>query len=228
MIITCGGIKGGSGKTTVSSNIAVMLAIHGFQVLYVDADQQQTAVDFSAVREEAGVEPKITTIALNHTAVRSEVGKMQGHYDHVVIDTGGRDTSSQRAAMAISDILLVPYVPGSFDIWTAEKLDELVAEALDFNGNLAAYSFLNRADHQGSDNADAAEMLSTMTSVKFWPEVRLGARKAFRAAGGKGLSVIEWKGDNRKGDEKAEAEMKALFGAVLAAGGLPVSTTEAA
>lgn len=227
MIITCGGIKGGSGKTTVSSNIAVMLALRGFQVLYVDADEQQTALDFSMARESLGVEPKITTVALHDTAVRSEVRKMQDRYDHVVIDTGGRDTTSQRAALTISDILLAPFVPGSFDIWTAEKLDKLVAECGAVNERLAAYSFLNRADHQGSDNADAAEILSEMTNVTFWPEIRLGVRKAFRTAGGKGLAVIEWKGENRKGDEKAETEVKALFSAVLTAGGLPVETTEA-
>jgi len=211
MILTVGGIKGGSGKTSVATGVAVMLARLGRQVLLVDADEQQTSMDFSMMREAAGVEPMITTVALHDTAVRTEVRKMLDRYDDIVIDTGGRDTTSQRAALTISDFLLVPFVPGSFDVWTCEKVDKLVGECAAINEGLHAFSFLNRADHQGADNSESAEILSEMEHVTFWDDVRLGVRKAFRSAGGKGLAVCEWKGENRKGDSKAEEEFQVLF-----------------
>lgn len=43
MIITVGGIKGGSGKTTVATNLAVIRANDGRDVLLIDADDQETA-----------------------------------------------------------------------------------------------------------------------------------------------------------------------------------------
>ena len=50
MIYTIGGIKGGSGKTTIAVSMAVLLAQIGRNVLLVDADVQATATEFSRWR----------------------------------------------------------------------------------------------------------------------------------------------------------------------------------
>jgi chromosome partitioning protein len=47
MIFTTGGIKGGSGKTTIATNLAVHLSNKGRDVLFVDADDQGSAHEFS-------------------------------------------------------------------------------------------------------------------------------------------------------------------------------------
>ncbi len=47
MIIVIGGIKGGSGKTTVATNLAVMRSGKGNDVLLIDADDQETSTDFT-------------------------------------------------------------------------------------------------------------------------------------------------------------------------------------
>ena len=49
MIYMIGGIKGGSGKTTVATNLTVWLSSQGRDVLLVDADDQETATDFHCV-----------------------------------------------------------------------------------------------------------------------------------------------------------------------------------
>uniref|UniRef100_UPI000AAF08BD ParA family protein n=1 Tax=Phormidesmis priestleyi TaxID=268141 RepID=UPI000AAF08BD len=56
MILVCGGIKGGVGKSTVATNMTVMRANQGMDVLLVDADDQGTASDFTAVRNETLIE----------------------------------------------------------------------------------------------------------------------------------------------------------------------------
>lgn len=206
MIIVIGGIKGGSGKTTVATNLAVMRSGEGKDVLLVDADDQETATDFTILRNEilengAGY----TNIKLTGAAVRTETLRLKDKYQDIIIDTGGRDTSSQRAALTVADILLVPFVPRSFDVWTIEKVSKLVSEMKTVNQELKACMFLNRADPRGQDNHDTAEVLKENDALTFL-DTPLGARKAFSNAAAEGLGVLELKPP----DPKAVAEMQKL------------------
>ncbi|MCH8314039.1 MAG: AAA family ATPase, partial [Nitrospinae bacterium] len=50
-IIVAGGTKGGGSKTTVATNLACMAASLGYRVLLVDADDQESAWTFAAIRK---------------------------------------------------------------------------------------------------------------------------------------------------------------------------------
>ena len=207
MIVVCGGIKGGSGKTTVATNLAVMRANAGRDVLLVDADDQESAADFTVLRNDtrpggAGY----TSIKLSGAAVRTETARLHTKYEDIIIDTGGRDTTSQRAALSVADVLLVPFVPRSFDVWTLEKVAGLVSEMRAVNQDLRAHLFLNRADPRGQDNNEAAELLRENDVLTFI-ETPLGTRKAFANAAARGLGVTELK----PADPKASDEILTLF-----------------
>jgi chromosome partitioning protein len=207
MIVTIGGIKGGSGKTTIATNLAVISAIRGEDVLLIDADDQETSSDFTILRNEQHPnKPSYTSIKLNGAAVRTETARLADKYETIIIDTGGRDTSSQRAALSISDILLVPFVPRSFDIWTLEKVGGLVEEMRTINSNLAAYTFINRADPRGNDNEEASEVIKETPNLDYI-SCTIGMRKAFGNAAASGLSVIEVKPN----DIKAKNEIITLY-----------------
>ena len=108
MIITVGGIKGGSGKSTVATNLVVLRSLEGRDVLLVDADTQTTSSDFSLQRNnKTDGNAGFTCIKLAGQAVRTETLRLADKYQDIIIDTGGRDTTSQRAALAVSDVLLV-------------------------------------------------------------------------------------------------------------------------
>ena len=110
MIICDRGIrKGGSGNTTVATNLACIAAGEGGDVLLIDADDQETSADFTAARKEDHPGAALFTCTkLTGKAVHTEVLELAKKYNHVIIDVGGRDTTSQRAALAIADVLLVP------------------------------------------------------------------------------------------------------------------------
>lgn len=206
MIIVVGGIKGGSGKTTVATNLAVLCA-QAHDVLLVDADDQETATDFTILRNETLPEGAgYTSIKLTGPAVRTEIQRLTPKYDTIIIDTGGRDTTSQRAALSVAHLLLVPFVPRSFDLWTLEKVATLVDEMRAANPHLKAFVFINRADPRGTDNEDSATALKEARGLAFM-ETPLGTRKAYSNAAAQGRAVTELKPP----DPKAVEEILTLY-----------------
>ena len=176
-------------------------------MLLVDADDQETATDFTQLRnEKLDGKAEYTSIKLTGAALRMQVQRLADKYDDILIDTGGRDTTSQRAALTVADLLLIPFVPRSFDIWTIERVAALVSEMTPANPNLRALSFINRADARGQDNNDAAEVLKETAGIRFI-EIVIGARKAFGNAAADGLAVTELK----TSDPKAIDEIMMLY-----------------
>ncbi|WP_020602708.1 AAA family ATPase [Spirosoma spitsbergense] len=208
MIFTVGGIKGGTGKTTISTNLAVWLSQRGADVLLVDADEQESASDFTAWREETRKgQLGYTLVQLNGPTVRRQIEQLRPKYDHIVIDTGGRDTASQRAALFVSDVYLIPFAPRSYEIWTLSKVQALLSEIQGSRSvPLQVYSFLNKADTRGADNNEATEVLRDNEELNFVDHPIIN-RKAFATAASKGLSVFEM----IPTDDKAVVEVEALF-----------------
>ncbi|MBM0745522.1 AAA family ATPase (plasmid) [Phormidium sp. CLA17] len=213
MIVVCGGIKGGGGKTTLATNLAVMRALAGYDVLLVDADEQDSASDFTVLRNQI-FEPNggagYTAIKLRGQAVRSEVARMASKYDDVVIDAGGRDNTGHRAALLVANLYLVPLFPGSFDAWTLDSVAKLIDEASAFNDQLKSICFINRADAQGGDNEEAAQVARETEGLIFL-EQPIGTRKAFRRSASEGKAVVEY----RPKDTKAIDEITRLYRSVF-------------
>ncbi len=212
MILTIGNIKGGVGKTTLAVNLVIARAADARDVLLVDGDEQRTALTFTDLRTELLGAPGYTAVALGGAAIRTQVRQLAPKYDEVVIDVGGRNTGSLRAALTVSDILLIPMQPRSFDLWAIDQMIELVNEARELNPALRALLVINAADAQGTDNQEAAAALQDTPGMNVLP-IKIGRRKAFPNAAAVGRSVIEQGKDK---DGKAVAELLALVQSVYA------------
>lgn len=206
MIVVIGGIKGGSGKTTIATNLTVLRSLEGKKVLLVDADEQKSASNWSLQREITGYQTPWVTIQLAGSAVRSQIQKMAKDYDDIIIDVGGRDTTSQRSSLTVADTYIVPFQPRSLDIWTLPDLRNLISEISSINENLNSYALINRGDALGGDNQGAIEILKDCPYLTCLPMI-IGQRKAFANAATDGLGVIEMKNQ----DKKAIAEMQTLY-----------------
>ncbi len=186
-----------------------MRSLKGNKVLLVDGDEQGTAGDWTDHRIGLGIETPWTTIRLKSSAVRTEVIKLANNYDDIIIDCGGRDTASLRAALTVADVFLVPFQPKSFDIWTVSKVTELLEEVKLINPKLKSFCFINCGGTRGSDNDDAMNILSKAESLRLLPVV-IANRKAFSNATAEGMGIVE-----TKGDAKAVSELKALHDAIF-------------
>jgi chromosome partitioning protein len=190
MILSVGHMKGGVGKTLLAANIATVLAQRGRDVLLIDGDEQGSAATFAQIRAELPQKAEFATIQLQGAAIRQQMKQLREKYNEIVIDVGGRDTGSLRAALTIADVILIPFQPRSVDLWAGAQIGVLVAEARHVNESLRACSILNMADSQGHDNEEAFDALKTMEGVEPLP-LAVVRRKAFPNAFSNGLSVVE-------------------------------------
>ena len=206
MILTIANTKGGVGKTTLAIQLAVNRALSGSDVWLIDGDRQGTAAVAIAARAESGKTPGLGCASYSDGAqLRAQVKQQAAKWDDIIIDVGGRDSSALRAALILTDVLLVPFAPRSFDVWALDDMAALVDEAHSVRDGLRVYAMLNLADpgERSTDNADAAAAVADVAQFQYLA-APIRRRKAFSNASGAGLSVME----STPRDRKAIAEIE--------------------
>lgn len=218
MILVVGGIKGGVGKSTIADNLAVLAARAGQDTLLVDLDAQETSMTWAAARaDNPAATAALTTIALTGKQVRAELLRLRDKFAVVIVDAGARDSVSQRAALSVAQMALLPFPPRGPDLWTLEAVAGTVAEVRTINPDLRAVAFVNRADPVGADNDEAEDAFrahtdhieaATATDNQGQAStIRVGNRKGIAAAHLAGLAAVE----AARPDGKAVAELDALY-----------------
>ena len=151
----------------------------------VDGDRQGSTQMAVAIRAEAGRKPGLACVQYHDGAVlRAQVQRRP--IRRVVIDAGGRDSTALRAALYLSDLLIVPFLPRSVDVWALADIAGLVDEANGVRDGLRAYAVLNAADPgTSSDNTEAAAALSDFPQLTLL-DAPIRRRKAFANALGFG------------------------------------------
>ena len=205
MITVIGSLKGGSGKSTVTFNLAVWLEMAEAEVLVIDADPQATLSDVSEVRTEEGYEP-----FLNIKSASALSRKKLAGYDEVLIDVGTSDIESMKLALALADRVVIPVPPSQADIWSTQRFLNFLDEAVD-GERPELFAFINRADthHAIRESDEAAAALVSLPDVRFVKH-RLCQRTVFRRSFSEGLAVYEL--DPRgKGSKEFYALTAALY-----------------
>jgi chromosome partitioning protein len=207
MILTIGNIKGGVGKTTLAVNLAIALSRLKHDVMLVDGDTQASALAFSSLRKknfkDAGIDNlDYTACALHGADIRDQAKSLARKYSDVIIDASGTDSGSLRAGLVISQIVIVPIKPRTFDFWATEQTFDLIKDARVINKALRAVALINEADAQGKDNQLTLEKLQKHTGIEIAPML-IGKRKAFPDAATAGRAVFEWR-DAKANDEFQE------------------------
>jgi len=215
MIVLIGGEKGGTGKTTIATNLAAMRARDGKDVLLVDTDRQSSALYWAEKRGESGHEPRISCVQVFGKGLQSELVALSGRYGDVIVDAGGRDSVELRAALVTATKAFIPIQASQFDVWTLDRAEELVSTAKGFNPAVEAFVVLNRAstNPQVSEIEDARELLQDFKALRLAGSV-VRDRISFRKSAREGVSVAELV----PADVKAVGEMAALYAEVFGHG----------
>ena len=186
MITVIANLKGGTGKSTVTYNLAVWLASNNRSTAVIDLDPQRTLTDTAALRMEDKIEP----------AIRVETGSFSDvtfpeDADEIIIDVGTADLESFKLAIMIADRILVPVTPSQADIWSTQRFIRFLNK--NTHGNPPeTITFLNRVDTSKADPApeQAAAALSALPVARLIPQ-RLSARAVFRDSFSESLAVFE-------------------------------------
>jgi chromosome partitioning protein len=109
--------KGGSGKSTIASSLAVAAAEAGEKVIVVDMDPQASLTRWSRARKDTNI--GVTAIAPGKLPSALSAMEKAG-ITLVVLDTPGTDSIASASAMKVADLCVIPARPNAFDLWASE------------------------------------------------------------------------------------------------------------
>src|SRR5688572_7669451 len=160
-VITVTNQKGGSGKTTISMQLAGALARRGNKVLVVDADPQGTATRWAATAEDDRPFPaSVVGLSAASAKVHREVRKFIDDYQYIIIDCPpAADSPVPQSALLISDLALVPIIPSPLDMWAAVGIRKVIENISEINQELQARLVINQCQPNTSLAKEALEVL---------------------------------------------------------------------
>ena len=119
--------KGGSGKTTIASHLAVAAERGGHgPTVVIDTDPQQTLATWWEAREAEA--PALAPVSLSELPEKLE-GLAQLGFAYCFIDTPPALTEQNRQILRLADLILIPARPSPNDLWSLGATLDLVKQA---------------------------------------------------------------------------------------------------
>jgi chromosome partitioning protein len=134
MILVVGSNKGGSGKTTLATNLAVALSQRHLKVCLVDADPQGSATYWSGVRDRSNTSSIGTMMRRGDLTTPLRVLDQQ--HQIVIVDVPGRNSQELLSAATVADVLVAPHACSQLDLETLQELEEQVLHVRHLNPKL--------------------------------------------------------------------------------------------
>ena len=115
--------KGGTGKTTLSINLASAFA-ETSPTLLLDADPQGSALDWADSR--SAPQMNLDARELPPGNLSRELRSLSQSYDWIIIDGPPGIGRISAEAVRVADIVLIPSKPSPFDVWACADIVEAV------------------------------------------------------------------------------------------------------
>lgn len=196
--------KGGAGKTTVATSLAVAAQQAGETVAAFDLDPQGSLVEWGRIRTKAGevaiADPRLPLVErfpLDRIAqIKTMLGSLQKKgVTLTILDTAGADNPTTHAAMEASTFCLVPIRPTRLDLLAVRA----TVQAIMRSGKQFAF-VLNQCSTIPRNNR-ANDTATGLASIGFMAEPLLLLRNDYQDAFAAGMGVTEYAADGKAADE---------------------------
>ena len=137
-IIAVLNMKGGSGKSTVATNLARGLQQSGGTCI-VDADPQGTALRWDNATPEDSEMPAVFAASL---PLDERIPALAKGWDYVVVDGAAKAKDRTRQSVQAADVVLIPVRPSGADIWASEWLIGVIRNRQRMTGGTPEAAFL--------------------------------------------------------------------------------------
>ncbi len=177
--------KGGTGKTTLTVNLAAGFHRRGATVL-LDADPQGSAAHWARLGEAGDDLPPVRSV--DAETVGAGVARAARASRYVLVDCPPHlQSAALQRVMGAVDLVLIPVLPSPLDLWASVGMTAAVQDARRGNSRLRAYLVLNQIDRR---NALSGAMREALAEFEV-PALANGMtrRAAFRSAALEGRSV---------------------------------------
>lgn len=194
--------KGGTGKTTLSTNLARAFA-EARPVLLLDADPQGSAQDWA----DSQVEPSLNLAVqvIKPGRLIQDVRSLATDYDWVIIDGPPGITKTSADAVRAADLVLIPAKASPFDVWAAADIVAAVQARQKTTKGIPKAAFvitMTRPRTRLSRQIDAALAEYGLPAL----QARTTERVSYPQAAIEGKSVLEGR------DQTARNEILAIRG----------------
>jgi len=199
--------KGGTGKSTIATNLAGMAA-KKHKVALIDCDMPQgTSQSWASIRLANKPENLTARTAASYKDLVMLVGELEPDYDLIVIDSPPRIAESTKAALILSSLTLIPLGASAAEIWATADLLNTIEAAKAVKGKVDARILWNRFRASTNSAKELSESVRTELDLKQL-QTKIGYRVAYSEALARGMTALEWN------DRQAQTEML-LLGAEL-------------
>jgi chromosome partitioning protein len=149
--------KGGCGKTTLCTALAVNLAASRYRVAVIDADPNQAFVTWHQIAEAP---PLTVTSCVDHNEIVSHAVTQAENHDVTLIDTAGFANQTAVFAIGAADLVLIPAMPDRNSVLEARKTARQVDSVSQIARRSIPYRIvLSRWDPRGLSERAAIEDL---------------------------------------------------------------------
>lgn len=186
MIISFVNQKGGVGKTTTAINLAIGLKKKNYNLVFIDADPQGSAIQWHAIEGNKSFEILHHPSPIHATDIR----QLSMNYDYVIIDAPPAIGDISKAILAVTDLAIIPLSPSALDVWSCWGTLKMIDEIRPLNSDIEVKLLINRKIPGTKIGRDSREAMKQFQMDVFNTE--LCQRVAFIDAMTSGVSVMQY------------------------------------